>query len=273
MKSNWKVCLAAVLAMTAVNANAAVLFSDSYDRVNMTDIDASSVGMSGTLSPVVYQEAFEGSGQSTSIQVIGSQLNVARGVGMSSLYLDHNFTDASILSAGGFSMAMDVVRIATADDIANRFGGFGVGMTAAEAAAAGDSFDSAAPFRGVVGWGDKGISDFFVDLALDKNLRLWNNGHIVNTINVGAAAGTIAVDFLFADFNAGTQVTAVVYFNGVQQDMRSFTWDHTGSNFIGISGRTAADGVFLDNLEIATVPEPATLLVLGLGSLLVRRRK
>jgi hypothetical protein len=259
--------------MTAVNANATVLFSDSFDRADMTDIDASSVGMSGTLSPMVYQEAFEGSGQATSIQVIGSNLNIARGAGMSSLYLDHNFTDASILSAGGFSMAMDVVSITSADDQANRFGGFGVGMTAAEAAAAADSFDSAAPFRGVVGWGDKGISDFFVDLALDNNLRLWNNGHIVNTINVGAAAGTIAVDFLFADFNAGTQVTAVVYFNGVQQDTQTFTWDHTNSNYIGISGRTAGDGVFLDNLGIATVPEPATLILLGLGGLLMRRKK
>jgi len=273
MRSNWKVCLAVILVMTAVNARATVLFSDSYDRADMTDIDASSVGMGGTLSPMVYQEVFEGSGQPSSIQVIGNRLNVARGVGMSSMYLDHNFTDASILAAGGFSMSMDVASITSADDQANRFGGFGVGMTAAEAAAAKDSFDSAAPFRGVVGWGDKGISDFFVDLALDNNLRLWNNGHIVNTINVGAAAGTIAVDFLFADFNAGTQVTAIVYFNGIQQDTQNFLWDHTESNYVGISGRTAGNGVFLDNLEIATVPEPATLLVLGLGSLLVRRRK
>ncbi|MBN1845561.1 MAG: hypothetical protein JW810_07745, partial [Sedimentisphaerales bacterium] len=149
-----------------------------------------------------------------------------------------------------------------ADDQANRFGGFGVGNTLAEAQAAQDSYDDDAPFRGVVGQADKGISDLFVDLALDQNLRIWNNGHVVNTINVGAASGTIKVEFFLSDFNAGSLVIALVYFNGVQRDTRSFTWDHTGANYLGISGRTAGAGVFLDNLQIGTVTQEAAHIFL-----------
>ncbi|MBN1844224.1 MAG: PEP-CTERM sorting domain-containing protein [Sedimentisphaerales bacterium] len=262
-----------VLLMGAVDANAAVMFRDSFDRPDNTNIDADSTGMSGPLAPMVYQEAFEGSGQPSSIQILSNQLNVAVGAGMSSMYLDHNFTDADILLAGGFSVSLDVVSITNANDQANRFGGFGVGNTLAEAQAAADCFDSAFPFRGVVGQADKGISDLFVDLALDQNVRIWNNGHIVNTINVGAASGTIKADFLLTDFAAGSSVTALVYFNGAAIDTQSFTWDNTGANYLGISGRTAGAGVFLDNLQIAAIPEPATLALLGLGTLLLRRRK
>lgn len=275
MKSMWKICAVIALLTATVSANATVLFSDSFDRANNTNISASSVGMAGTLAPLVYVETFEGSGQPTSIQILNNQLNVAMGVGMSSLFLDRNFTDAGILSAGGFSVSLDVVSITAADDTGNRYGGFGVGNTRNEAINAKDSFDSAVPFRPNLARANQGIgvSDFYVDLALDQNLRLWSNGALINTISVGAAAGTIKVDFLVSDFNAASSVTAVVYFNGVQRDIRSFAWDGTEANYIGISGRTAAAGVFLDNLTIAAIPEPATLLLLGIGSLMLRKRK
>lgn len=262
-----------MLALLAATANATVLFSDSFDRPNNTNI-SSTVGMSGTLAPLTYVEAFEGSGQPNSIQIDNNRLNIARGPGMSSLFIDHNFTDAVIAEKGGFSVSLDVVSIVSADDQANRFGGFGVGNTYAEALAAKDSYDSpATAFRPAVHLAGAAVSDFYVDLALDQNLRIWNNGVVLNTINVGAAAGTIKVDFLLSDFNAGSTVTAVVYFNDIQQDVRNFTWDHTNANYIGISGRTAGDGVYLDNLSITAIPEPATLLLLSLGTLVLRKKK
>ena len=245
-----------VLFLSAI-VQADVFFSDTFNRTDNTDIDASSAGMSGTLLPMIYQEVYEGSGAASSIQILSNQLNVAVGAGMSSLFLDHNFTDGAILDADGFSISLDVVTITTADDPANRFGGFGVGNTQAEALAAADSFDSTAPFRPNTSRANMGygVSDFYVDLALDQNLRLWSNGTLLNTINVGAAAGTIRVDFFVSDFNAGSQVTAVVYFNGIQQDIRTFAWDNTDANYIGISGRTTGNGVFLDNLNIGTVTQ------------------
>ncbi len=246
--------LVGMVSLAQAGATSTVLFSDSYDRADATDIDASSTGMSGTLSPLAYDEAFEGSGNATSIQILSNELDIAVGVGMSSLYLEHNFTDTAITDTDGFSVSLDVVAITSADDQLNRFGGFGVGNTLAEAQAAADCYDSpATSFRPAVHLAGTAVSDFYVDLALDQNLRLWSNGTVLNTINVGAASGTISVDFLVPDFNAGSEVTAVVYFDGVMQDVQTFTWDNASANYIGISGRTAGAGVFLDNLEIATI--------------------
>ena len=266
----WKICLMVTLLVSVANAN--VLFSDSFDRPNNTNISDSTDGMGGTVGPLTYIEAFEGSGNPSSIQIDNNRLNIARGVGMSSLFVDYNFTDVVIVEKGGFSVAMDVVNIFNADDELNRFGGFGVGNTYDEALAAKDSFDSPVPFRPAVHRQGIGVSDFYVDLALDQNLRLWSNGTLLNAINVGVTSGTIKVDFLMSDFNAGSVVTAVVYFNDIQQDVQNFTWDHTDANYIGISGRTAADGVYLDNLSVAVIPEPATLLLLGLGAVVLRKK-
>lgn len=240
-----------------------VLFSDTFNRSANTDIDALSDGMSGTLSPMIYQEAFEGSGAASSIQILSNQLNIAVGAGMSSLFLDHNYIDSEILAADGFSVSMDVVSITTADDIANRFGGFGIGNTRNEALNAKDSVDSTTPFRPNVARANMGygVSDFYVDLALDQNLRIWSNGNLLNTISVGAASGTIKVNFFLSDFNTGSQVMAVVYFNGIQKDIQTFAWDNANANYIGISGRTVASGVFLDNLYIGTVTQDTANIV------------
>ncbi|HRU16152.1 MAG TPA: hypothetical protein P5017_10620, partial [Anaerohalosphaeraceae bacterium] len=176
-----------ILSLLAAPVRAAVpaqvLFSDTFDRPNNTDIDASSAGMSGPLAPMIYQEVWEGSGLATSIQILSHQLNIAMGPGMSSLFLDHNFIDNAILEADGFSVSLTVVSITSADDQPNRFAGFGVGNTREEAMAAKDSFDSLTPFRPNTARANQGIgvSDFFVDIALDQNLRIWSNGNLLQT--------------------------------------------------------------------------------------------
>jgi hypothetical protein len=260
----WIVC-SVIFGMLLMNlSQAETLFSDTYTRANNTDIDAVSDGMSGTLSPIAYVECFEGSGVATSIQIASNQLNIAYGPGMANAYLNHNFTDAAILTAGGFSISIDIVSIAyTTTDLANRYGGFGVGMTQAEAAAAGDITDNDADSTTMRGGGDNvAVCDLFVDVALDNNLRFWSNGSLKQTINVGAAAGTLKVDFSVPDFNAGSLVTAAIYFNKVLQASQSFQWDNTGANYIGLSGRTPDAGVFVDNLSIETLTQiPFTILL------------
>ncbi|MBN1844222.1 MAG: hypothetical protein JW810_00965, partial [Sedimentisphaerales bacterium] len=111
MKSVTACFVMGMFLLCAPVLQADVFFSDSFDRADNTDIDASSTGMAGTLAPLVYQESFEGSGQPTSIQILSNRLNIAVGAGMSSLYLDHNFTDADILGADGFSVSLEVVSI------------------------------------------------------------------------------------------------------------------------------------------------------------------
>ena len=136
------------------------------------------------------------------------------------MYLDHNFTDAS----GSLSISLDIVNITTvASDIPNRFSGFGLGMTQAEAAAAGDLNDVNTNHTTMRGGGTStGVCDFFVDTALDNNLRVWSNGVLLTTVNVGSYIGTIKVDFAIPDFNAGSLVTADVYFNGDLKTTQTF---------------------------------------------------
>ncbi len=236
---------------------ATVLFSDNYNRPDSTDIDASAVGTGGVLVPLVYVESFEGSGLATSIQIRNNQLNLAYGAGMSNLFLEHNFIDAAILEADGFSVSLDVLSIQTSDDTPNRFGGFGVGNSRAEAAAAGDSSNHAAPLRPTTGRANQGIgvSDFFVDVALDNNVRLWSKGSLLQTIPVGVSFGTIRADFYVTDFSAQSAVTVAVYFNGVHLSTREFTWDYTDTNYLALSARTPGEGVFVDNLNIVTFYE------------------
>lgn len=243
---------------------AAVLFSDSFDRADNTDIDALSGGMSGSLAPLAYQESFEGSGQPSSIQLLSGRLQMAVGVGMSNVFPDHNFTGAELVAAGGFSVSLEIVEInSAATDPANRFAGFGVGMTRAEALAAGDMNDSATTFRG--GGAAAGVCDFFVDLALDGALRLWSRGTLLKTVAVGTTAGTLKGVFSFSTFNAGAAVNAVVYFNGVQRDSLTFTWSDANANYLGLSGRASAF-VSCDTLAIETLVQlPGAIVVSETG--------
>lgn len=237
-----------------------VLFSDTYNRPDSTDADTSSAGMSGVLGPLVCQESYEGSGAATSIQILTNQLNLAYGPGMANMYLGHNFIDAAIVSAGGFSVSVDVVQISSAaTDLTNRFAGFGVGMTEAEAAAAKDMNDHPTTLRG--GGSAAGVCDFFADLAMDGSVRVWSRGTLLNTVPVGAVSGTLKAVFSCTDFNAGSTVTVMIYFNGTPCDTRSFTWSDANANYIGLSGR-ASNTVIFDNLSIETSSvQPALITI------------
>lgn len=259
MKQMLYVCVCCMALLTGATSGE-VLFGDTYNRPDSTDADASSAGMGGTLAPLVYQESYEGSGAATSIQIASSQLNVAYGPGMANMYLGHNFIDTAILSAGGFSVSVDVVQISSAaTDLANRFAGFGVGMTEAEAAAAKDITDHPTTLRG--GGSAAGVCDFFVDLTMDNSVRVWSRGTLLNTVNVGAVSGTLKAVFSCSDFNAGSAVTVMVYFNGTQCDTQSITWSDANANYIGLSGR-ASNVVVFDNLSIETSSvQPARITV------------
>lgn len=223
-------------------------FQDTYTRPDNYDIDAQSQGMSGSLSPLTYVESFEGAG-SHSIQVVSNHLQMATGNGMGSMYLDHNFIDSSILTNGGFTMMLDILEILGGDNPQDRFGGFGIGLTAAEAASANDSMSGVA-LRGMAdGSGATALSDFYIDLAMDGVLRAWAGNTLLSASDVGIAAGRIRVDFFVPSFNAGASVTACIYFNGQQKDQVSFAWDHANQNYIGFSAR-ATTYVKMDNLVI-----------------------
>ena len=153
---------------------------------------------------------------------------------------------------GGFSVSLEVTGITSANEENNRFGGFGIGLSRDEALLAGDINTGDVSFRG--GFADApGVADLFADLALDGYLRIWSDGMVLSSTNVGQSTGVITVEFYLNDFMAGSEVIAAIYFNNQPIDVVSFTWDYDNTNYIGISGRTPDAGVFLDNLHIETV--------------------
>ena len=226
------------------------MFQDLYERDDNYDIDGDTGGMTGSLSPISYIESFEGSGTDESIQIAGGELLMATGNGMSNMYLDHNFIDSEIISSGGFSVMLDVAEINTTfSELGERFGGFGVGLTAAEAASAEDVGWTYSLRPNADGSGATALSDFFIDIALDGKLRAWSGNTVLSSIGVNRFTGRIRVDFLLPDFNAGSNVIARIYFNEELKDIVSFSWDHSGQNYIGLSGR-ATNYVRMDNLVV-----------------------
>jgi arylsulfatase len=225
------------------------LIQDLFERSDNFDICAESGGMSGTLSPIRYIESYEGSGQTSSIQIRNGCLQMATGNGMSTLYIDHNFIDDSIVSAGGFTVILDVLEISGGDNPENRFGGFGVGLTKTQADAAGDINGTIALRGRTDGSGATAVSDFFVDLALDGRLRAWSGNTLLRQSDVMSAQGRIQVDFLMPNFHQGSPVAARISFNGAPLDSVLFTWTQANQNYIGLSAR-AINYVQMDNLVI-----------------------
>ncbi len=252
------------------------LFLDTFARPDNTDVDASAVGMSGLRVPplganATYYEGFEGSGLPTSIQVLDGTLQMAVGSGMSENGIMHNFVGQDIIDAGGFSVELTVQNINTdSSDAANRYVGFGVGLSQAEAATGADVGNTPSPgavaFRGKAG-GNTGASDFFVELDLNGNAKVWADGTLLDTVSVGQNYGTLTASFALTGFTTSDTVTVSVFFNGEQVDIntanpnsmsRTFKWDRNNSNYIGLSAR-ASNYAQMDNLAIRKLPLAAGL--------------
>ncbi|MEM7315013.1 MAG: hypothetical protein AAF497_17845, partial [Planctomycetota bacterium] len=200
-----------------------VVFSDSFDRTNSDDIDASTSGMSGLVAPVTYNEVGDENVGIAGLTNIGNNaLSLADGPNMSVFHPDLNFVSPSTTS---LSVSLDLVsNDGGADQLGERFVGFGFGATQAEAQAA--SFDHNAG-AGAPAWKgnqngtttDSGFADFFVawertgaDPDSAGQIAVWRNG-TKGTIfdNAGAfytIGETLSVDLSFADFNVGTTITA-----------------------------------------------------------------
>jgi hypothetical protein len=180
----------------------------------------------------------------------------------------HNFTGQDILNAGGFSVELEVLAInGTSQDSSNRYVGFGVGLTQAQAASGGDIYNALSPgeatFRGPVGGGgNTGVSAFFVDLDMNGNIHVWTNGVLLNTIPTGANRGILTASFTCAGFTTNDPVVANVFFNGQLININPyganinglvFYWNTNNNNYIGLSAR-ASNFAQMDNLAVRKLP-------------------
>jgi hypothetical protein len=244
------------------------LFSDSFNRANNTNIDASSTGMSGTLWPMVYVEREEVLHANVTEALLlsnieNNQLHLADGPNMSVVYLDHNFTDAAILAAGGMKIGLTILSNDGTLVDGGRYIGFGVGSTLAQASIAQFDFTTgaASAFRGSVSSSTAGHSDFYVDWNTKGYLDVFKNGPTSMggqnyTIPGMALSGNdrLELELAISDFNSGSTVYANILWNSTIVHSTSFQWDYTNANYIGITVRQNDAGFTVDDLEITAAP-------------------
>ena len=205
--------------------------------------------------------------------------------------MNHNFTNAEILAAGGFSVSLDVLQYSQTTN--GQGAAFAVGMSLADALAGKDAFEGSVAtvppgfkYTNAFQNGTTNVattanvmSDFYLAVRGNSTLA-WGTG-TGNSGGSGAPAptvvplasktGTISADFRFADFNAGSPVDYIVYFNGAAQGSGTFTWSGTNENHIGLDGRDSSQ-MLLDNFAV-TIPEPATALLALMSVVVVGWRR
>ncbi|TWT92917.1 hypothetical protein Pla108_40570 [Botrimarina colliarenosi] len=264
----------------ASTAPAVVLFSDTFNRADSRNIDADLTGITnntGTALPAdgVYTHPFldpandpgPQDGMATNgggARILSNQLLLAVGAGTSNAFVNHNFTNASILSDGAFTVSLDVLGYGGNGN--GQGGGFAIGMSQADALLAGDAFgadpNNAKFTNAFLGDYLDVISDFWVGVRGDGVLT-WGNGAVqpgdpgFNAVAVGSKTGTISANFGVSSFNAGSTVNYEVFFDGVSRGVGSFAWSESNQNYIGIDGRDGA-AVSFDNFNVMTSAPPAT---------------
>ncbi len=298
---------AAILAVFAGAATAqTTIFADNFDRADNRNIDASLTGItdntgSGLAADTVYstpwldpnnqpptygvQDGVAANGGGA--QILGNRLQLAVGAGTSAAFVNHNFINPAILSAGGFSVSLDIAAVGQSGY--QQGGAFALGMSAAEAASVGDAFNQgigqnpAMPSMtgafndgSTIGANIPGLvaSDFWLALRGNSSMA-WgsSSGVISGAAALGSKTGTISANFMFSDFNAGSTVNYEVFFNGVSKGTGSFTWSGSNENYIGLDARDSS-AVSLDNF-VVSIPEPTTAVLglLGVAGLFWRRRQ
>ncbi len=239
-----------IVGLTAVSVSAAptVLFADTFDRADNDDLNAVATGKSGTLGALDWLEkAATGGGR-----ILSNELQLGEdggGGGWALAYLDHNFVDSGILSAGGFSVSVDILNDVTGGG--TRYVGIAVGGSSADYS----------------GWSnnnpaDQG-ADFYVgyDGSGTEQFRIWTNGVLATTTSLTFAnPDTLRVDLTVTDFNAGTTVGYEVFNNSISVASGNFTWGGTDENYLGLFSNWTDSGAELDNFEISAVLDPYVAL-------------
>lgn len=233
-----------------------MLFCDSFNREDGYDLDASARGKYGALGPLNYTQWILGPGNVGNVELTSGQLllesNENNGNAGALVYPEHDFTDAAIASAGGFSITVDLN--------ANVSGGTGRYLSVALGRTAADIDAQTSATAG----GCAETADLVVALRNNNTLWIYENGTNVTGSGLADAPATPAkmrIECMLADFNDGSTVNYEVFFNDSATAFASgsFDWTGTKENYISLSSnllQTFTVGerhALFDNLQIRSL--------------------
>ena len=220
-----------------------VLFSDSFNRANNTDLNASTDGMTGSLAPINWVEVNNaGEAEILSNEFNFGETSAGGGGGWSVTYLDHNFVDPAISIGSGFDVSVDLVNANSAGG--TRFMGLIVGHSQTELDEWSSNNPNSNPFD----------SDFFVgiDPTGTNELEIFTNGTVDFQTNFTLSPPqTLNVVFSeFSDFNAGSSVSYEVFIDDTSINSGSFTWSGTNENYLGLFSNYTSTQAVMDNFVV-----------------------
>jgi hypothetical protein len=235
---------ASASASATTHAVADVLFADTFDRADSTDLNATTDGKSGALGALNYTVQTY---SDVTLDISGETLRINGPASDGSygglVYIDdHNFADAAIAAGGGFSIRVDIAAYSTLGSGRRMAVGVGQSLAELETQPGVDASDHR--------------SDLLVAYRdTTDSLEIYKNGLLdsAETISGGLPNDptTMRIEYTCTGFKAGSTVIYNVYFDDDSTAFTSgtFTWSGTAENYISLASNLSNDSLF-DNLEI-----------------------
>lgn len=221
-----------------------LLFGDTFNRLANSNLNATTTGQSGSLSPLTYtSDTFNVAApdiSDNSLRMQGTSSSVASNGSI--VYLNHNFIEPAIVTGGGFSVTVDIAEYSTTGNTSQM--SIGVGQSLAELTGISNVATSQLQADLVVAYRD-----------ITNTLEIHKNGtNDTDETTVGGLPddpATMRIDFLVNSFDEDSLVSYQVFFNSspIPFTTGTFTWSGTNENYISLSSNLNNNSRF-DNLQI-----------------------
>ncbi len=233
-----------------------LLFLDTFDRANCTNLNASPDGKSGSLGALTWTGVTTLNGATTNIVDISSKrlrmdpVPTGGTDGCLAYINDHNFIDASIKTTGSFTVSVDIPSGSSSGD--GRHIGFGIGSSLADLGAVTSASPAANP---------SDVYFYYDNIGASKGWRVVHHKVQQGSGLAALPSGTdilpvtFSGEFTFADMNAGTTLNYEFFIDGISVVTGSTVWSGTDENYLCLeSNYTGA--VTFDNFQVAISSAP-----------------